>query len=78
MDAEMTISDYEIYIGKKCKKKSISAKVGSNPYQSKPFKSGGKINTIKGVVMHPHLNKPAYTFHEDSSYVECRRIEILD
>jgi hypothetical protein len=35
-------------------------------------------NTIKGVINHPHLNIPAYVFHEDDSYVECRRIEILN
>jgi hypothetical protein len=35
-----------------------------------------KKNTIKGVIN--HLNIPAYVFHEDDSYVECRRIEILN
>jgi hypothetical protein len=75
---KLTIEDYELYIGKKCKKKSVAAKVGGNPYQSKPFKSGAKINTIKGVINHPHLNVPAYVFHEDDSHVECRRVEILD
>jgi hypothetical protein len=58
---------YEDYVGRQCKKKS-----------PKPFKSGEKINTIKGIVNHPHLNVPAYVFHEDDSYVECRRVEILD
>lgn len=58
---------YEDYVGKQCKKKS-----------PKPFKSGDKINTIKGIINHPHLNVPAYVFYEDDSCVECRRIQILD
>jgi hypothetical protein len=61
-----TIKDYEVNIGKECKKKD------------RPFKSTFKKNTIKGVINHPHLNIPAYVFHEDDSYVECRRIEILN
>jgi hypothetical protein len=60
-----TIKD-EVNIGKECKKKD------------RPFKSTFKKNTIKGVINHPHLNIPAYVFHEDDSYVECRRIEILN
>lgn len=44
---------------------------------SKPFKSGEKVNTIKGYTTHPKLNVPCYTFEEDESYVEVRRcIEI--
>lgn len=58
---------YEDYVGRKCKKKS-----------PKPFKSGEKINTIKGIIDHPHLHKPAYIFYEDDSYVECGKVEILD
>ena len=71
----MEANFYEQYIGRKCKKKSIS---GNKTYKVKPFKSGDKINTIKGVINHPHLDIPAYVFFEDDSYVECRRIEILD
>lgn len=41
--------------------------------ERKPFKSGGKVNTVKGVVDHPVLHVPAYTFEEDDSIVECRR-----
>jgi len=55
-------------IGKKVMKKSH--KEGNEP---KPFKSGSKVNTVKGVINHPILNIPAYTFVEDESYVECRR-----
>lgn len=39
----------------------------------KPFKSGEKVNTVKGLITHPFLEVPAFTFEEDDSYVECRR-----
>ena len=48
-------------------------KTSKNNCQPKPFKSGLKTNTIKGVIEHPILKIPAYTFFEDESYVECRR-----
>ena len=64
-------------IGKKCKKKSINDDT-KKPYKGKPFKSPFKLNTIKGVINHPHLNVPAYIFFEDDSYVECRRVIIID
>jgi len=51
-------------IGKKVKK------------DSKPFKSGSKINTVDGLIRHLHLRVPAYTFEEDDSYVECRRCKL--
>ena len=56
-------SDEEIRIGDQV------VKIKSN----KPFKSGNKINTVKGIINHPELNIPAYTFEEDDSYVECQR-----
>ena len=38
----------------------------------KPFKSGLKQATVKGVVEHPHLiGIDAYIFEEDDSYVRC-------
>lgn len=37
----------------------------------KPFKSGLKVNTVKGVIDHPILHVPAFTFVEDESYVNC-------
>jgi hypothetical protein len=61
----------ETYIGKQCMK-------GKGTKEPKPFKSGSKINTIKGVIVHPILNVPAYIFVEDDSFVECRRCFILD
>jgi hypothetical protein len=39
----------------------------------KPFKSGEKINTVKGLTKHPKLDIMCYTFYEDDSYVECRQ-----
>ncbi len=57
--------------------KSSGKKTDLNPPEPKPFKSGFKVNTIKGVINHPQLNIPAYTFEEDDSYVECRRCVII-
>jgi len=38
----------------------------------KPFKSGEKTATVKGVVDHPQLpGELAYTFDEDDSYVRA-------
>lgn len=38
----------------------------------KPFKSGEKVATVKGVIDHPQLpGEPAYTLVEDDSYVRC-------
>jgi hypothetical protein len=59
------MEDYTKNIGK-CVKKD-----------SKPFKSGRKINTVKDVIEHPILFVPAYTFKEDDSYVECRRCVVV-
>lgn len=63
--------NFFVNIGKKTRKTSM------NNREPKPFKSGFKINTIKGVIDHPQLNVPAYTFEEDESYVECGRCIIL-
>ena len=40
---------------------------------TKPFKSGLKINTVKGLTIHPKMKNMCYTFKEDGSYVECWR-----
>ncbi len=53
-----------IIIGEKVKKTS-----------GRPFKSGFKMNTVNGVINHPKLNIPCFTFEEDNSYVEVRRCE---
>lgn len=60
--------DPETNIGKKCTKRHMEGK------QPKPFKSTFLVNTIKGVIDHPILHIPAYTFVEDDSYVECRNV----
>jgi hypothetical protein len=57
---------YEQMIGKKVTK----LRDGKNP---KPFKSRLIVNTVKGIINHPILNRPAFTFEEDDSFVECRR-----
>jgi len=64
-------------IGKKVSKTAFLRHRGAegNP---KPFKSGKLVNTIKDVIEHPTLHIPAYTFEDDSSYVECRRCEVID
>lgn len=68
------MEDYTVNVGKRVQKCAISHKDSHKP---KPFKSGQKINTVKGVIDHLVLHIPAYTFVEDDSYVECRRCEIL-
>jgi hypothetical protein len=45
--------------------------------KKKPFKSGLMVNTVKGVINHPILNIPAYTFYEDDSFVECWRCIVV-
>lgn len=69
-------SFYENEIGEKVGK--VSLKKGVEIFNKKKFKSGRFINTIKGVMVHPKLNIPAYTFEEDDSYVECRRCKIFN
>lgn len=41
----------------------------------KPFKSGRKVNTVKGVVEHPITGLPCYTFEEDDTFVAVNRCE---
>lgn len=43
----------------------------------KPFKSGFKINTIKGVIKHKELKCFAFIFEEDDSYVSVYQCRIL-
>jgi hypothetical protein len=45
-----------------------------NKKSNKPFKSGKKFNKVKSVVTHSILKIPAFTFYEDDSIVECRKI----
>ena len=70
--------DYTENIGKKVSKGSITEEPKcKRANKFKPFKSGFKVNTVKGVITHPIINVPAYTFEEDDSYVECRRCKLV-
>jgi hypothetical protein len=58
--------DYRPWIGQRVRKPSKN-----------PFKSGLKVNTVKGIIEHPQLpGKPAFTFEEDDSYVRCSACEL--
>jgi hypothetical protein len=37
----------------------------------KPFKSGNHHNTVRSLTTNPHTGKPAFTFVEDDSVVDC-------
>jgi hypothetical protein len=67
MFKEILQENFEENIGKKVYKKSRKA-----------FKSGEKINTIKGVINHLILNVPAYTFYEDDSYVKAWKCILVE
>lgn len=67
--------NYNNWIGKKVWKKGQIKNQEHNP---KPFKSGLKINTVKGIINHPYLNVPAFTFEEDDSYVACATCLLVD
>lgn len=67
---EFSGQNYELEVFKRLIGKKVC-----KPLSGKPFKSGSKINTVKGIIKHPILNIPAFTFNEDDSYVECRRCE---
>lgn len=60
-DTPEDILEYVNLIGKKVRK------------ASKPFKSGNKENTVKGIVINNHINRYAFIFEEDDSDVECWR-----
>lgn len=68
-----SVADYEPNIGRQVCKTTL--RKHGNP---KPFRSGNKVNTVKGVIMHPTMDIPAYTFVEDDSYVECRRCHPIE
>jgi hypothetical protein len=67
-----SVADYEPNIGRQVCKTTLR-----NHGNPKPFRSGNKVNTVKGVIMHPTMDIPAYTFVEDDSYVECRRCFVI-
>lgn len=81
IDEIITLEDH---IGQKVVKMSKTLKgVSSDPFkpvysEPKPFKNGDKINTVKGIINHPILNIPAFTFEESEGHVECRRIKLYN
>jgi hypothetical protein len=61
----------------------VGKRVWKNPkttskFEPKPFKSGLKVNTVTGVIVHPHGPHKylAFTFLEDDSSVECFRCSL--
>ena len=74
---KITFEDAKLNIGKKVSKTAYSRMKGLN-INPKPFKSGKLVNTVKDVIEHPTLKIPAYTFEEDTSYVECRRCDVVE
>lgn len=64
---EDEIKQWHNMIGMKVSK---TRKPNSEP---KPFKSGLKVNTVKGIVQHNHTPNLAFVFDEDESQVECWR-----
>jgi hypothetical protein len=59
----------------------IGKRVWKNPKttsttQPKPFKSGSKVNTVTGIVVHEQTGRPGFTFLEDASVVECFRCSL--
>jgi hypothetical protein len=63
---EEQLIQFSEFIGKQVCKRS-----------NKPFKSGEKINTIRGIVQHIQTPNLAFTFEEDDSSVECCRCVVL-
>lgn len=72
----ITIDELKQYIGKKCRKARYN-KAG-DLLSPKPFKSRKQVNVIKDVITHPVLQIPSFTFEDDDSFVEARRIIILE
>jgi len=42
----------------------------------KPFKSGNRVNTVKGVTINEQTGRIAFTFEEDDSDVEIGRCNL--
>lgn len=58
---------WKSWIGLKVSKSALSKKnLGFHP-----FKSRLKSNTVKSLKVNPYTNKPAFTFIEDDSFVDC-------
>lgn len=59
MDAAFALQ-YCYMIGEQVRKES-----------GKPFSSGSKTNTVKGIVSNPMTARLGFTFKEDDSVVDC-------
>jgi hypothetical protein len=68
-----TNTDYSKWIGMKVSKTGSTRK----NREPKPFKSGLKINTIKNLCENPNTGKPAFSFFEDDSVVDCHVCELI-
>jgi hypothetical protein len=44
----------------------------------KPFKSGNKTATVKGVTINPHTYNPAFEFVEDESVVDAWKVRTIN
>ena len=67
------VAEWRSWVGRKVWKKG--GRPGT-PAQPKPFKSGQKINTVKGVELNGYSGHLAFTFEEDDSRVECFRCSL--
>ena len=68
--------NYQEWIGKRVRKARGRSSEPNLDREPKPFKSGLKENTVKGLTEHPVLGSPALTFVEDESVVECKRCHL--
>lgn len=66
VDSAFQIAVWPTWIGKQVGKVS-----------RKPFKSKEKLNTVKGLTVHPVTGHAAFTFVEDESVVECFRTLLM-
>lgn len=63
---------YRDWIGRKV------AKIARRETAPCPFKSGNKVNTVRGIIEHPQLpGEPAFVFDEDDSHVRCSICEVV-
>jgi hypothetical protein len=69
---EAKIASWHAMIGKKVWKNPKT----TSKFEPKPFKSGLKMNTVKGVCIHDRTTHLAFTFEEDASHVECFRCSL--
>lgn len=64
--------NYSDWVGKQVSKTALNRKP-----TPKPFKSGNKCNTVKGVTINPYSNKVGFIFEEDDSIVDAHICELV-